>query len=431
MGQIYRAWDPSLRRDVAIKVLNVLETDLLTRFSREALAISQLNNPNVVKINDFRVDKGAPYIVMEYLRGEDLATKLRRGPMAVAEAVDMILGVCAGVHACHRLGIIHRDLKPGNVFLNETPEFGVVVKVLDFGVAMLARSAGEDDFTRPGQVVGTPRYVSPEQVRHYEADAKSDQYAIGLLLYVALAGKSPFGKKEGAELARAILKAEYPQLREIRAGISEGLDRAIAKAMNVDKDQRYASVLALGQAVLEHATIEGQASWTDRFPSADEPHSPNSDIRETLTKRETPETRVAPGRKGDAADAVDSIMQVSTMDGDVSVSIKGPVVIPVAPLDEGPPSFVDTTARLRTETAIDFSQAARDRVGRLEKTSDLHLWSEQHVGSAAGGGELQPRDDDSRIEAPVGLWQRKRVLVAGALALVVLLGACIAWLAAR
>jgi eukaryotic-like serine/threonine-protein kinase len=137
MGQVYRAWDPSLRRDVAIKVLGAPDEELLRRFSREAEAVSQLNHSNVVSILDFSAGP-VPYIVMAYLRGEDLSTRLKRGPMSVGEAVDIILGVCAGVHACHCRGVVHRDLKPGNVFLHETPE-GTSVKVLDFGVAILGK----------------------------------------------------------------------------------------------------------------------------------------------------------------------------------------------------------------------------------------------------------------------------------------------------
>ncbi|HEX7499852.1 MAG TPA: serine/threonine-protein kinase [Polyangia bacterium] len=199
MGEVYRAWDPALRRDVAVKVLGASDEDLLRRFSREAEAISQLNHPNVVSVLDFSAGS-TPYIVMAYLRGEDLSTRLKRGQISVGEAVDIILGVCAGVHACHTRGVIHRDLKPGNVFLHETPE-GTAVKVLDFGVAILRENVS-GEITRPGHVVGTPRYFSPEQVRSVDADAKSDQYAVGLLAYVALAGKSPFARKEGPSWSR-------------------------------------------------------------------------------------------------------------------------------------------------------------------------------------------------------------------------------------
>jgi hypothetical protein len=129
MGQVYRAWDSVLKRDVAVKVLGTPDEELLARFAREAEAISQLDHANVVTVHDFQADPALPYIVMEYLHGEDLSTRLRRGPLPAGEAVDMILSVCSAVHACHLLGIIHRDLKPGNVFLHQTVEFGVVVKV--------------------------------------------------------------------------------------------------------------------------------------------------------------------------------------------------------------------------------------------------------------------------------------------------------------
>lgn len=264
MGEVYRAWDGVLNRDVAVKVLTLRDEDMLRRFEREADAIGKLDNPNVVEIHDFSMKGEHPYIVMEYLRGESLADRLKRGAMPVAEAVEVVLGVCRGVSACHRLGIIHRDVKPGNVFLCETAHYGTVVKVLDFGVAKPARHVKED-LTGPGKMVGTPRYLAPEQVRGQEGDELSDQYGIGMLLYVALTGQPPFGRKEKKELAEAILRAEYPRPREKRPEIPEGLEAANLKAMSAERSARYSSVVQLGRALVPYAPPEEQETWSENF----------------------------------------------------------------------------------------------------------------------------------------------------------------------
>jgi len=167
-----------------IKALAIMTDDFLRRFTREAEAISKMSHNNVVDILDFRVEAGRPYIVMEYLAGQDLAARLAKGPMEVGEAVDIVLAVCSGVFACHRRGVVHRDLKPKNVFLSQSADYGTVVKVLDFGIARVAQGV-DDSITEVGSVVGTPRYMAPEQLRAGGVvDEKTDQYGVGMLLYV-------------------------------------------------------------------------------------------------------------------------------------------------------------------------------------------------------------------------------------------------------
>jgi len=272
-GQVYRAWDNLLKRNVVIKALGQVTEEFEKRFLREAEAISSLNHNNVVGIIDYRVDKGQPYIVMEYLRGETLSQRLSRGQMHITEATDMILGVCSGVFACHRRGIIHRDIKPGNIFLSESEDYGTIVKVLDFGVALLTeQKAG--DLTGAGQMVGTPRFFSPEQVRHAEVDDKTDQYAIGVLLYAALTRRPPFPKMENEALIPAILKSDYPRPREIRAEIPVGLEKVVLKAMSVEKGNRFSSVRELGIATLEYSSNDGKNLWTGHFLQVPRPLPP-------------------------------------------------------------------------------------------------------------------------------------------------------------
>jgi serine/threonine protein kinase len=370
MGQVYRAWDQSLRRDVAIKLMLTIDGERMHRFSLEAEAISKLDNRNIVTILDRGIDHGRPYIVMEFFRGENLSERLKRGPMEVGDAVEMILGVCSGVVACHQCGILHRDLKPANVFLHQSADFGTVAKVLDFGVAMLTQGPSQD-LTRPGQVVGTPCYYSPEQVKHTEVDEKSDQYCIALIFYAALAGNSPFAGKEGPELARAILRSEYAYLREVRPGVPEWIEDVFLKAASVDKDQRYDSVLAMAREIVESATTAGLTLQTDGFADVEEPLPPSASGEAPAPPAEgdgdsRTKLGVPPARESAKGPASLTTKRGIPRLGDVSqdglpdvLPTQDPrrtgngVAVVLAPFEEVP--TVDTTARLQSETAIDVS----------------------------------------------------------------------------
>jgi len=264
MGEVYRAWDSVLQRDVAVKILTTRDNEMLKRFEREAEVIGRLDNPNVVAVHDFSLAGDHPYIVMEYLRGETLKDRITRGPLPTSDAVNMALGVCAGVSACHAVGIIHRDLKPANVFLADTPHYGTVAKVLDFGVAKPAQYR-VSDLTGPGKLVGTPRYIAPEQLNGAEADELSDQYGVGLLFYVALSGKPPFIGKQGKDLIQAILTAEYAPFAGVRPDVPERLDAVIEQAMNVERNRRFSSVQDLGRALMLFLPAEEQALWPESF----------------------------------------------------------------------------------------------------------------------------------------------------------------------
>ncbi len=290
MGKVYRAWDKVLRRDVAVKVLTDPGDDMLKRFAREAEAIARLKNHHVVEIHDLCADGQHPYIVMEYLGGESLQARLKRGPLAVEEAVEIVLGVCCAVNACHRVGIVHRDLKPGNVFLSQTADHGVVVKVLDFGVAKPVQFVLNDDVTGPGKIVGPPRYLAPEHLRGAPGDQLCDQYQVGLLLYACLTDKQPFNGKENGELIRAILMADYPTLRELQPDVPVVLEQVVLRAMSADRAARFPSVLALARALVPYASEPGRVLWKQVFESCDEPSSgrEDGDPSGSVTRVETP-----------------------------------------------------------------------------------------------------------------------------------------------
>ncbi|MGD0837441.1 MAG: serine/threonine-protein kinase [Polyangia bacterium] len=260
-GDVYRAWDTDLEREVAVKVLR--EVEGLERFEREAELLSKVDSENVVRIQDFRLHGAHPYIVMELLRGVSLRDRLAEGAMGIAEGVGVVLGVCRGVAACHRLGIVHRDLKPANVFLATTTHRGTVAKVLDFGLAK-PRSC-DIDTTAPGQIPGTPAYMAPELLRGLAADELSDQYSVGLLLYLALTGKRPFGDKEKAELALAIMRSGLVPPKEARPDLPEDLVVVLLRAVSGERAARFPSIMALGRALVPFASVEERGLALELF----------------------------------------------------------------------------------------------------------------------------------------------------------------------
>jgi serine/threonine-protein kinase len=257
MAEVYRGVDTRLgNRIVAVKALSARVAEhrfaarMRTLFIQEAQALSLVRHENVVDVLDFGTGAdGIPYMVMEFLRGLDLATFLRKQTdLEVARAVDVILGVCAGVHACHLAGIIHRDLKPANVFLARTPK-GEVPKVLDFSVAKvpIARATPSLQQSRTDLIVGTPSYMSPEQAVGRPANEESDQYSIGGLLYRCLTGHPPSG----------LLRRP----RELRAALDDRLESVMMRALDPQPEGRFATVHELGRALLPFASPEGLERW--------------------------------------------------------------------------------------------------------------------------------------------------------------------------
>ncbi len=296
MGAVYRAIDSRLGRTVALKTVvshrsgEGLTDELRQRFMREALAASQVDHRNVVHVIDFGVtEDGTPYLVMEYLRGRDLGVLLKKAkaPLAIAYVADVMLGVCAALRACHQLGIVHRDLKPSNIFLADT-DTGPEIKVLDFGVSKAPMAS---DLTQEGQILGTPQYLSPEQVNG-KVGPESDQYALGVLLYVCLTKKLPFEEHQNLSLLRAIEAGRFQGPRGHRPEIPPPLEAIILRAMHVNPSDRFESVHALGQALWTFASSRGQVEWKDYYF-----HTPPASAFDQSTLRGIPHAPV-PGASG-------------------------------------------------------------------------------------------------------------------------------------
>jgi serine/threonine-protein kinase len=257
MGVVYKVEHERMGKIAAMKVLHrdlAKNPEVLLRFRREAEAVSKLTSPHTVQTFDFGTADGALYLVMEYVRGDDLGVILRRdGPLPFAGVGPVFVQVCAALAEAHDLGIVHRDLKPENILVVHAKDGHDHAKVLDFGLAKL--SARDDaDVTGRGQIVGTPFYMAPEQIRGEDLDARTDIYALGAVLYRALTGVPPFDAKSPVGVLTRALTDELvaPSRRSPGAHIAAAVDTIVARAMARRRTERYPSADAL-RADLERA----------------------------------------------------------------------------------------------------------------------------------------------------------------------------------
>lgn len=245
MGEVYRARDPRLKRDVAIKVLPPSfssDPQRLQRFEQEAHATAALNHPNILAVHDIGQHDGTPYIVSELLEGETLREKLRGGPEPVRKAIEYAQQIARGLAAAHDKGIVHRDLKPENIFITRDGR----AKILDFGLAKLTRSESADDQTctiqsELGSVVGTVGYMAPEQARGKPADPRSDIFALGAILYELLTGQRAFQGETAADTISAILHRDPPEPSASNPEVSLALERIMRHCLEKNPEERFRS----------------------------------------------------------------------------------------------------------------------------------------------------------------------------------------------
>ncbi len=253
MGEVYRARDPRLGREVAVKVLPAevsRDGDRLRRFEQEARAASALNHPNILTVFDTGSQDGTVYLVTEILEGETLRGRLAGGALPARKTIEIGIQIARGLAAAHERGIVHRDLKPENLFLTRDDR----VKILDFGLAKLQASLDLAEAptvltdTEPGVVLGTAGYMAPEQVRGQPVDHRADLFALGAVLYEMLTGGRAFQKDTAAETMAAILREEPPDLAETGKLVPPGLDRMVRRCLEKDPHRRFqsASDLAFG-----------------------------------------------------------------------------------------------------------------------------------------------------------------------------------------
>lgn len=256
MGEVYRAVDTRLEREVAVKVLSdhlANDRESLRRFEQEARAAGMLNHPNIIAVYDIGVEGDRRYIVSELLEGESLRARLRQGPITPRKAIDIAQQVARGLAAAHEKGIVHRDLKPENVFVTRDGQ----VKILDFGLVKLMAprvpgmhpNAPNDDTaptlpgtpTEPGRLLGTVGYMAPEQIRGLPGDHRSDIFAFGAMLYEMLTGRQPFRGESPIETLNSILKDDPPDVVELNPRVPSAIDRVVRHCLEKNPEERFQS----------------------------------------------------------------------------------------------------------------------------------------------------------------------------------------------
>jgi hypothetical protein len=298
MGLVVAARHRELDRMVALKfLLPAFAADAAScaRFAREARTATRIHDEHVASVFDVGTVDGTPFLVMEYLEGEDLARVLRRrGPLPVAEAADWLLQACEAVAAAHGLGIVHRDLKPANLFVTTRPDGTPLVKVLDFGISKSTVTSADDaSVTASAAVLGSPRYMSPEQLRSSKAvDARTDVWALGVILYEVLTGTTPFPGQSIAEVVTEQFRGTYARPSERRAEIPAALDQVVAEALAYDAQARLASVDAFADRLAPFGSDAARASRERIARIAGRSVPPAADVL-------TAPVRTAPGGDGD------------------------------------------------------------------------------------------------------------------------------------
>jgi Tol biopolymer transport system component len=248
MGEVYRARDTRLDRIVAIKILpdhHATNPELRERFEREARTIASLNHPQICTLHDVGHQDGIDYLVMEYVEGETLAARLAKGPLSIEEVLQYAIEIANALDKAHRKGVTHRDLKPGNIMLTKSGS-----KLLDFGLAKLREDAapatplsqlptGKDPITAQGTILGTLQYMAPEQLEGKEADARTDIFAFGVVVYEMATGRKAFEGKTQASLIAKILETDPPPISSLQPMSPPQLDRVVKKCLRKDRDDRW------------------------------------------------------------------------------------------------------------------------------------------------------------------------------------------------
>ncbi|WP_263409049.1 serine/threonine-protein kinase [Terriglobus tenax] len=266
MGSVYRAMDTRLHREVALKMLHddLAMPGLHERFLREARAVSALNHPNIRAIFDIGDHDGVPYMVMELLDGETLRDAINRGPLALGDVVSYGSEIAEALAAAHAKNIVHRDIKPANVFLVPRPNGTSQAKVLDFGLAKIDRPLDHSHLTRDltvsGSTVGTVCYMSPEQARGEQLDARSDLFSLGVLLYEMVTGQVPFDGATSAVIFVNILSHDPPAMKSFGANVPKDLEKIILKLLAKDRKNRYQSAREV-VAALDAIRDGGKKAW--------------------------------------------------------------------------------------------------------------------------------------------------------------------------
>ena len=364
---VYLAEHCELGHYAAIKVLhldrcgNALE-EMLGRFRREARIAARVRHDNVVRVFDFgELADGSPYFVMDVIAGEDLQARIdREGALPVGAVVDLGLQALAGLHALAEHGVVHRDVKPGNVMLEPRDQGSYTVKLVDFGIASVLDSEVDARMTLEGTVLGTPEYMSPEQIRGAELDPRADVYSLGVVLYEALTGELPFaGKGPCATLAMALTQ-EPPTVRTKRPDVPAEIEGVVMRALAKEREERWESPLTMAIALAEAARVlnlaTGQDAWAEAdaivlartaacdVPARDVPARPARD-HDSGPRPKRPAARAGrPAKPGPSDAELAAALDAAVLDAEVDALEDGE--LPVAHLEAKARSAVPALARV-------------------------------------------------------------------------------------
>jgi eukaryotic-like serine/threonine-protein kinase len=322
MGSVYKAEQPDMNRFVAIKVLHpkyVSRPDLVSRFRREARAMSHLSHPNTARVYMYgQLEDGACYIVMEYLEGKNLAQITRaEGMLKAARAVNIMVQVCGALEEAHRQGMVHRDLKPENIFLTSQGGIADFPKVLDFGLAKVTQREmrpGSLILTQEGMVFGTPEFMSPEQARGQPLDARSDIYSLGCILYEMLTGKLPFDAAQPMDyLALQIRGTPIPVGQRVpNLSLPPGLEAVVMKTIEKEPEKRHPTAADFAMALKDCLQEEVRDDAMRLVPKAEDSSRPRpqvgSEVRLRVDSERPPRaangssTRSSPGGRASRDD---------------------------------------------------------------------------------------------------------------------------------
>lgn len=420
MGTVYEAQNVAIGKRVALKFVIVdrsTDSSALARFHREARAVSAVESAHIVQVFDTgETEGGEPFLVMELLLGEDLGTRLTRGRLAVEDALDLAVQALRGLRRAHAAGIVHRDLKPQNVFLARGEDDRTHVKIVDFGLSKilgdtLPGQLGNSSITQAGTMLGTPLYMSPEQIEAApDVDHRTDLWSMGAILYEAIAGVPPFVESSYARLVIAICQRDPRPVDELAPGVPPALTRAIARALSRDRAQRFESADAFLAAILDVLPAAARARATA-------PSLTSGEARATLESLpDAPKSADPASGDHDSGQRLQSFTPAPD-----AVAPKAPVSDPSAPSDKGggpPPgaelrTYTTSAATLWLSQAPSYSVwrgevAAPDRLRiegrdgsvhelRLEPKGLLHLGRTERVGDERN--ELVYADVASRLAA--------------------------------
>ena len=319
MGVVLLATHLQLDQQVALKFLlpsTLSQAELEARFAQEARAAAKIKSEHVARVIDVSaLDNGAPYIVMEYLEGTDLAKQLaRRGPLPVAQAVAHVLQACEALAEAHAAGIVHRDLKLSNLFVASYPDGAPCIKILDFGISKYSIPGSDPDLsmTDTAAVMGSPLYMSPEQMRSTRnVDARSDIWALGVILYELVAGRVPFDAQTMPLLCTMVLQDEPPPLGPRVRDLPRGFEAVVLRCLAKDRNQRFPNVYELARALSEFAPQDAQRSLDRiaRLAGSDLPPSGSRTLDLGYGGEPPPLASTAhPSRKGWAAGVVVALL---------------------------------------------------------------------------------------------------------------------------